>query len=90
MNIKCIFKHKWKHYYEDSIVYPPGNNNPIKIVNDKKIRICEKCFKKQISKINYRYGIITGDDKYDTYTTWSNSDLNKSEERDFKLNKIGI
>lgn len=90
--MKCFFKHKWKYnqsfikYTFDDFHYgkiPSGINrrgyfNPdtsnIEFQVESISRICLKCYKKELKHIE----------------GWKKSELTKEEERDFKLNSIGI
>ena len=70
----CFIKHNWE-YKEELINYFNHNNKLKSVLNiPTKVRLCNKCYKKQRSK-----GI-----------DWVDWELTLEEERDLKLKELGI
>ena len=69
----CFIKHNWE-YKEELINYFNSNNKLKSVTMPTKVRLCNKCYKKQRSK-----GI-----------DWVDWELTLEEERDLKLKELGI
>lgn len=80
----CLILHKWQYNEEKVIVGPIHNKRLTKITIH--TRTCQRCYKKQKANIGYgSYNWTIGKD-----CTWKDIKLTKAEQRDIKLNKLGI
>jgi len=76
MSWRCLIGHNWLYKIED-ITFTrrkSGSHLQDKVVVPTKVRLCQRCYKKQRTK-----GI-----------DWVDWELTKEEERDNKLKKLGL
>ncbi len=77
MSWKCFFSHKWKYLKEDVEFVRIGG---IKVGRESitilsEVRLCKRCYKKQLKRV----------------TDWvSYNNLTTEQERDKKINELGI
>lgn len=85
MGFLCKIKHKWEYYSVDFDI-----NHKIHRISKKTIwfRKCKCCGKKQQARITSGSGIYNI--KLGKYCTWFSSELTKQEDREHKLNKLGL
>ena len=80
--ILCFISHRW-NYKKEKIIHKIGsiyNNQDIDYPHDHDVRICKRCFSKQM---RYHY---TGNADVD----WFKHKLNKEELREKKFKELGI
>lgn len=84
MNLRCLFRHKWR-VGKESIPYVRSDssimgNHSETIHRIEDVRYCTRCSKKQRRAFSHVY----------VNTDWTDWQLTKDEERDKKLNDLGL